>query len=192
MLERDRAVIGKTLKPGVFLQSAHIFIILLYSLATVSKQANVRAIMLDLKNQAKVCELYRDKAQIQEERARAYACDMFSEPFPSYDHSTYGYQAIFMSNILHDWSEKTCSFLLKKSFDALPTNGYILISEALFNDDRNGPLWAAYMSFHMFVYADGKQFTFGELKALLNDAGFVDVSHEPLHGNFSLIYARKP
>jgi hypothetical protein len=161
-------------------------------LATVAKQANIRAVMLDLKNQCTVCETYRDKAQIDPTRAPAYVCDWFREPFPRCDHAQYGYEAIFMSNILHDWNDETCLFLLKKSYESLPSNGYVLINEALFNDDHSGPLYAAYFSFHMFVYTQGKQFTFVELKQILNDVGFVDVNHEHLYGGFSLIFGRKP
>ncbi|KAK3417938.1 hypothetical protein EUGRSUZ_H03922 [Eucalyptus grandis] len=39
--------------------------------------------------------------------------------------------AIFMKWILHDWSDEHCSKLLKNCFEALPTNGKVILVEAI-------------------------------------------------------------
>ena len=98
---------------------------------------------------------------------------------------------MFFSNIFHDWSESKCKYLAKKSFDSLPQNGIILIHEALLNDDGNGPLEAAYLSFKMFMGTEGKQFTFSELKLLLSEVGYTDIGVIPTYGMFSVVYGKK-
>lgn len=97
---------------------------------------------------------------------------MFKEPFPANNDPKYGYQAMFYSNIFHDWSEEKCKYLSKKTYDSLPENGVILLHEALLNEDGNGPLITAFLSFQMFLVTEGKQFTFNELEKILNEAGF--------------------
>ena len=62
---------------------------------------------------------------------------------------------MFYSNIFHDWSVEKCFYLAKKTYDSLPVNGYIFLHESLLNDDGNGPLAAAYFSFHMFIHTEG-------------------------------------
>ena len=41
---------------------------------------------------------------------------MFKEPFPANNDPKYGYQAMFYSNIFHDWSEEKCKYLAKKTY----------------------------------------------------------------------------
>jgi len=92
--------------------------------------------------------------------------------FPKHDDPKYGYQAVFYSNIFHDWNDEKCKYLAKKTYDSLPKNGWILLHEALLNEDGNGPLITAFLSFTMLTETEGKQFTFFELKELLTEAGF--------------------
>ena len=62
---------------------------------------------------------------------------MFKDPFPQHDDPNYGFNSIFLSNILHDWDQETSKKLCQKAFDALPSKGIILIHEALFNETFN-------------------------------------------------------
>jgi hypothetical protein len=47
------------------------------------------------------------------ERVDTVAVDMFRQPWPK------GYDALFFSNIYHDWDDRVCSELSAKSFVAL-------------------------------------------------------------------------
>jgi hypothetical protein len=44
----------------------------------------------------------------------------------------------------------------------------------------------------MMLGAEGQQYTFGELRELLEACGFVDVRVTPTYGCYSLIAARRP
>jgi len=116
---------------------------------------------------------------------------MFKDPFPQHDDPDYGYNAIFLSNILHDWDQETSKKLCQKAFDALPSKGTILIHEALFNETFDGPLEVAYFSFHMFAVTSGHQYSFSELKEMLTSCGFVDIGIIPTFGIYSVVHARK-
>lgn len=150
--------------------------------------------MLDLPTACITCDKYikKEEGKIPANSVVTYPCNMFVDPFPKYDDKRYGFDTVLLSNILHDWGEDKRVELLKKIYNALPTNGTVLIHEALLNDTEDGPLESVFMSFHMFVVTKGKQFTFAELKDLLSKCGFKDVQFQVETGDVhSVVSARK-
>ena len=57
----------------------------------------------------------------------------FFEQLPK-DHDVH-----LLSMILHDWDEAKNRALLRRSFEALPSGGAVVISELLVNDEKTGP-----------------------------------------------------
>ena len=112
--------------------------------------------------------------------------DMFREAWPT------GYDAIFLSNIFHDWHQATNTALAASAFAALPSDGRIFLHEMLINDDGSGPLAAASFSVLMLVGTKGRQYSFAELKAILKGVGFRDVRVTATYGYYSLVSGRKP
>ena len=95
--------------------------------------------------------------------------------------------------MFHDWSDATNRLLAKKSFDALPKGGRILLHEMLMDDDGCGPLPAAAFSVLMLLATRGKQYSLPEFRSILEDAGFTDVEAVQTGGGYySLVSARKP
>jgi len=120
-------------------------------------------------------------------RVRTQAGNMFTQDWPT------GYDAHFLSNIFHDWSDTTCRLLAKKCFAALPSGGRILLHEMLMDDDGCGPLTTACFSLLMLLGTKGRQYTLPELRGFLEEAGFVDVTSATTGGGYySLVSARKP
>jgi hypothetical protein len=109
------------------------------------------------------------------------AVDMFRQPWPG------GYDAIFFSNVWHDWTPRTCAFLAKRAFEALPSGGRIMLHEMLLDDHGAGPATAAAFSMLMLLGTQGQQFTFGELKAILEGAGFTGVEARATAGHYSIV-----
>jgi hypothetical protein len=120
------------------------------------------------------------------DRIDTKAIDMFQDEWPT------DYDAIFFSNIFHDWSRDDCLGLSKRSFVALPSGGTIYIHEMLLNDSKDGPLAATAFSLNMVLVANGKQFSKQEAIELLQEAGFTEISITPTYGYYSLIKAKKP
>ncbi len=77
-----------------------------------------------------------------------------------------------LSMILHDWDEAKNRALLRRSFEALPSGGAVVISELLVNDEKTGPAPAALMSLNMLIETEGRNYTPAEYSAWLEDAGF--------------------
>ena len=77
-----------------------------------------------------------------------------------------------LSTILHDWDEAKNRALLRRSFEALPSGGAVVISELLVNDEKTGPAPAALMSLNMLIETEGRNYTPAEYSAWLEEAGF--------------------
>ncbi|MEZ5743283.1 MAG: methyltransferase [Sphingomonadaceae bacterium] len=142
--------------------------------------------ILEIDTMCDAAQAYIDKAQMGA-RVSTVAVDMFRQDWPT------GHDAHFFSNIVHDWSDKTCHLLAEKSFAALEPGGRIMLHEALMDDDGTGPLIAAAFSMLMLLGTRGKQYTLAELRSFLEGAGFVDVEAQTTGGAaYSLVTARKP
>lgn len=78
-----------------------------------------------------------------------------------------------LSMIMHDWDEATNRALLRRSFEALPSGGAVVIRELLVNDEKTGPAPAALMSLNMLIETEGgRNYTPAEYSAWLEDVGF--------------------
>ena len=70
-------------------------------------------------------------------RVRVFPSDMLATALPEVA------DAHLYSNVLHDWDEPVVRDLLRKSFDALPPGGLVMIHDAYLNAAKNGPLHVA-------------------------------------------------
>mmetsp|Transcript_1131 Transcript_1131/g.1981 ORF Transcript_1131/g.1981 Transcript_1131/m.1981 type:complete len:396 (-) Transcript_1131:119-1306(-) len=159
-----------------------------YSASFVKENEGLHATVMDLPSVCTVtAETYFANAgEDEKERLHILPRDMFQDPWPSDDE----YDAIFMSNILHDWSFETCQELVQKSFNSLPAGGGRLILHEILLDSNHAT--AAYLSIHMAVYTRGQQFYFEELKTMMEEAGFVNVNAICTHGYYSIVSGEKP
>jgi acetylserotonin N-methyltransferase len=119
------------------------------------------------------------------DRVDTLAVDMFREAWPT------GYDALFFSNIYHDWDDRVCAELSAKAFAALPPGGRIFLHEMLMNDNGDGPATTASFSMLMLLGTRGRQYTLAELRGFLEGAGFQDVTARPTCSYYSLVSARK-
>ena len=133
----------------------------------------------------RIAEDYISEAGLQD-RIDTLAVDFFKDPWPS------GYDAVLFSNILHDWNWEQCRQLVRNSLEILPAGGRIYIHEILLSDTKDSPLVATSFSMCMIWITEGKQLTASELRHLLSECGFEDVSIGKTYGYYSLISARKP
>lgn len=106
-------------------------------------------------------------------RIAVVTSDMFADPWPI-DHDTH-----LFSNVLHDWNEADCRRLLGNSAASLPSGGRVLIHDALLDDDKSGPLWAAEYSVLLTTVTQGRLYSTAEIGGWLADLGLKIVAHEP-------------
>ena len=104
------------------------------------------------------------------DRVRVVAGDMLADRLPS-DADVH-----LWSNVLHDWDEPVVRQLIGASFEALPSDGLIVIHDAYLNADKNGPLHVAEYSVLLMHASEGRCYSTREMTGYLTDAGFRGVS----------------
>jgi hypothetical protein len=156
-----------------------------FAIALAREHPEIHASIMELKTMCDVAQDYIRDGGV-EGRVDTVAVDMFREPWPK------GYDALFFSNVYHDWDFETCDWLSARAFEALPSGGRIMLHEMLLNDDGDGPVTAASFSMLMLLGTQGQQFTLPELKRMLEGAGFTGVDAKHTYGYYSLVTATKP
>jgi acetylserotonin N-methyltransferase len=156
-----------------------------FAITLAQADPKLRCTVMELPTMCEVALRYIAQGGVSD-RIDTTSVDMFREAWPK------GYDAIFFSNIFHDWSLETNAGLSRSAFEALPSGGRIYLHEMLIADDGSGPLAPASFSLMMLIGTRGRQFRFAELKGLLEGAGFVEVEARDTYGHYSLVSAKKP
>jgi acetylserotonin N-methyltransferase len=155
-----------------------------FSVAIAQRWPGLRATVMDLRTMCAAAQPYIDQGGCTDV-VDTVAVDMFREPWPT------GYDALFFSNIYHDWDDRICAELSAKSFAVLPRGGRIYLHEMLMNDNGDGPATTASFSLLMLLGTRGRQYTLDELRGFLERAGFRDVTSTPTCSYYSLVSAIK-
>jgi hypothetical protein len=91
------------------------------------------------------------------------------------------YDAVLLTNFLHHFDKATCVGLLKKIRAALKPGGRTATLEFVPNEDRvSPPMPAAFSLTMLMTTADGDAYTFSELRAMYDEAGYKDVKAHPI------------
>jgi precorrin-6B methylase 2 len=119
------------------------------------------------------------------DRVRFQAGDFFKDDLPKAD-------VIVMGHILHDWDLEAKQALLKRSFDALPSGGAVIVYEAMIDDDRRENAFGLLMSLNMLIETPGGfDYTGADCQAWMREAGFAATRLEPLAGPDSMVIGFK-
>jgi ubiquinone/menaquinone biosynthesis C-methylase UbiE len=105
-----------------------------------------------------------------------------------------GYDAVLLSNILHDNSEESCRQLLAKSYQALLQGGLVVINEFFLDEGGTSPPVAAIFSLLMMLENQGAaEYPSEQIKRWLLEAGFTDPAARrlPEPSPMVLLVARK-
>jgi acetylserotonin N-methyltransferase len=156
-----------------------------FMVAAAQAHPHLRCTVLELPAMCEVAAGYIGAGGVAD-RVDTCARDIFRQAWPR------DYDALFFSNIWHDWNVRTCQWLAARAFEALPSGGRILLHEMLLDDDAAGPVTAASFSMLMLLATQGQQFTAGELKDILDGAGFAGFEVLATHPYYSVVAASKP
>jgi 3-hydroxy-5-methyl-1-naphthoate 3-O-methyltransferase len=158
----------------------------IFSIELAKAWPKLQATVLEIKTICAEADRYIADAGVAQQ-VKTLALNMFTQDWPR------GHDAHFFSNILHDWSDETCKMLVRKSFEALPAGGRIVLHEMLMDDDGCGPEATAAFSLLMLIGTKGRQYSLPELRVFLEAAGFIDIeSAQTGGGYYSLVVASKP
>ena len=135
------------------------------SIEVCRRHPHLRAISGDLQALQPVFESYMAREDpALASRVSFRTIDFKADAFPT------EVDAILFGNMFHGWDDSVKRMLFKKTFDALPSGGYILFYEYFLDD---GVCINYIMSLTMQLSGGGRQFTFKEVEAWLTEAGFV-------------------
>ena len=120
-----------------------------------------------------------------EKRVDVLAGDMFEGELPE------GFDAVLLSNILHDWDEPVAEALLAKAARALPSGGLLLIHDAFLDAAKTGPLPVAMYSALLMHSTEGRCYSTTEVRIWLERHGLDWAGQYPTAVDRSVILARK-
>jgi hypothetical protein len=155
-----------------------------FSITLAQQNPKLRCTVLDLPAMCEVALEYVAAARVSD-RVGAHPANMFKDEWPR------GHDAMLFSNIFHDWGPETNAKLAASAFNALPKGGRIYLHEMLLDDSGNGPRTTAAFSALMLANTRGRQFTFLQLKELLESAGFVEIDVVPTYSYYSVVRGTK-
>lgn len=104
-----------------------------------------------------------------------------------------GHHIATIGHILHSEGVDRSRDLLKRTFHALEPGGTVAIMEFLVNEERTGPAPSLTFAVNMLVHSEhGDAFTFTEIRAWLEEAGFVEARLLEVPGPSPLVLATRP
>jgi hypothetical protein len=156
-----------------------------YTVEILRRYPHLRAIIFDLPQVCRVAEEVMRQEGLAE-RVQIVAGDYEHEALPR------GPDVVLWSGNLHASSPQSCQRILTRLHALLPPAGRLLIHDYLLDDTRTAPLIPALLALHLtLVSAHGQVYSGVELRTLLTQAGFIEVSIQPfLTGHSGLVIAR--
>jgi hypothetical protein len=119
------------------------------------------------------------------DRVSTTPVDFFAQPLPKAD-------VITMGMILHDWNLERKMALIRKAYDALPSDGAFVVIENLIDDARRSNAFGLMMSLNMLIeFGDAFDFTFADFTGWCRNVGFRRFEVIPLGGPASAGVAYK-
>ncbi|HZZ47946.1 MAG TPA: methyltransferase [Pseudonocardia sp.] len=118
-------------------------------------------------------------------RVRFVGGDFFADPLPPAE-------VYVLGHVLHDWGLEAKQTLLRRVFDALPSDGAVIVYEMLIDDERRTNAAGLLMSLNMLVLThDGFDYTGADCKGWMTEAGFRDSYVQHLVGPESMVVGFK-
>jgi predicted O-methyltransferase YrrM len=120
------------------------------------------------------------------DRVEVITGDMFTNPLPM------GHDLHLFSHVLHDWGEEQVHQLLSASFASLVPGGWLIDHDKHINQTKTGPLPVAEYSVLLMHSTPGKCWSLGELGAILEEIGFVEIDCRATAADRTALVARRP
>jgi len=104
-----------------------------------------------------------------------------------------GYDAVYVSNIIHSLSPDETREILGKAAAALQPGGFLILKDFFLADSRTEPAFGARFAVNMLVgTTGGKSYTWTETGMILADLGLQPVRHVDVGAHSGVLVARKP
>jgi O-methyltransferase domain/Dimerisation domain len=118
-------------------------------------------------------------------RAAFHSGDFFRDQLP-------GAEVLVLSHILHDWSVDQRRELLSKAFAALPSDGTVIVCDAMIDNARRRKTASLLLSLNMLMQTpEGGEYTPAQCGEWLRAAGFRSVDSARLTARDTIVVARR-
>lgn len=107
-------------------------------------------------------------------RATAVGGSFTTDPLPE------GADIVSLVRVIHDHDDEVVEALLRAVHNALPDNGKLLIAEPIAGLPGTAAISDAYFAFYLYAMGSGKARSFPRLRAMLENAGFSQVTLHPV------------
>jgi SAM-dependent methyltransferase len=91
-----------------------------------------------------------------------------------------GFDAAFLSNIIHSEDTPTNRALIHQCYRGLNRGGMVVIKDHVMNADLTQPATGAVFSLYLLLTTLGRDYSFEEIGGWLREAGLVDIRSQPL------------
>jgi cyclopropane fatty-acyl-phospholipid synthase-like methyltransferase len=137
-----------------------------------------------------VCQIAQNNVQRAglDHQVATFSGDCFEDPFPA------NADCFLFSHFATIWSEERNRHLLRKTFQALPSGGKVVVFNMMQHDDETGPLSAAMGSPYFLTLAtgEGMLYTWSEYQRWMKEAGFSEVQTRRLPRDHGAVIGTKP
>ena len=156
----------------------------IYACVLAAHNSHLRATVLDKPPVDRIASAAIAKRGVAD-RVSVVGRDMLVDPLPA------GPDVHLFSNVLHDWDTPVIEELLRKSFDALPAGGLVVVHEAFLNTEKTGPLHVAEYSVLLMHASEGRCYSVAEMEGYLSAAGFSSCAYMSGAAARGIMTARK-
>ena len=156
----------------------------IYACVLAAHNSHLRATVLDKPQVDRIASAAIAKRGVAD-RVSVVGRDMLVDPLPT------GPDVHLFSNVLHDWDTPVIEDLLRKSFDALPAGGLVVVHEAFLNAEKTGPLHVAEYSVLLMHASEGRCYSVAEMEGYLSAAGFSSCAYVSGAAARGIMTARK-
>jgi len=145
----------------------------------------LRCTVFDRAETLEIAREFIDAAGLRD-RVATVAGDFLTDPLPG------GFDAAYLSNIIHIYGEAQVAELFRRVRGALNPGGRILVKDFYLDDDRTGPPFAARFAVNMLVGTEtGTSHVASRVWAMLDEAGFTRDEAVPVAGHSTILTARR-
>lgn len=134
----------------------------------------LKAVVFDLPSTRSFAENIINRYGL-DDRISFLSGDYFTDKVPT------GFDAAWLSHILHAEGPDGCHTILLKAAGALDSGGTLLVQEFILNNAKDGPQFPALFSLNMLLgTAKGQSYSEAELREMMERAGLSDIKRLPL------------
>jgi hypothetical protein len=124
-------------------------------------------------------------AQGVQDRLKFAAGDFFAGPLPKAD-------VVTMGHILHDWNLEEKKRLIRKTWEAIPSGGALIVYESVIDDERRRNAFGLLMSLNMLIETPGGfDYTGADCRGWMKEVGFKETYVRHLVGPDSMVVGIK-